>query len=85
MRPHDVYITLGHTIASIPYKTLLAHIGFNITVPNPFLEPRRVPPLWLLIKNKPEMRLREAERLKYQRNGKTAKETIIALLGEDIF
>ena len=31
------------------------------------------------------MRLREAERLKYQRNGKTDKESIITFFGEEIF
>ena len=35
LRPYDVCITLGHTIANSPYKTPLSHIGLDVTVPNP--------------------------------------------------
>ena len=48
--PYDVCMALGHTITTSPYKTQLSHIGFDVTVPNLLLVPRRVPPLWLLIK-----------------------------------
>ena len=85
LRPYDVYITLGHTIANSPYKALLSLIGFGVTVPNPLLVPQRVPPSLVAHKNKPQMRLREAERLKYQRNGKTNKDSMITFSGEDIF
>ena len=85
LHPYDVCITLGHTIANSPYKTPLSHICFDVTVPNRRLIPRRVPSSLVAHKNVPEMCLREAERLKYERNGKTDKDSMITFSREDIF
>ena len=84
MRPYDVAFLLGHTISDSKWKTPLSRIGIDVTFINPNLEPKRLPRSLAAHKNEIALRLREGERLKFQRQGKTDKDTKISKSGENI-
>ena len=83
LRPFDVSFIPGHSASDKVWKTPLSHIGFDVTVISPALEPRRLPPS-LAARTKYILRLREGERLKFQRDAATDADTRITRSGDDI-
>ena len=84
LRPFDVSFLPGHMTSNNKWNTTLTQIGIDVTVINPFLEPRRLPTSLAARKNDFRLRLREGERLKFQREGSTSMSTQITLSGDDI-
>ena len=83
LRPFDVSFIPGHSASNNVWKTPLSHIGFDVTVISPALEPRRLPPS-LAARTKYILRLREGEWLKFQPDVATDADTRITRSGDDI-
>ena len=83
LRPFDVSFIPGHSASDKVWKTPLSHIGFDVTVISPALEPRRLPPS-LAARTKYILRLREGEWQKFQRDAATDADTRITRSGDDI-
>ena len=84
LRPFNVSFLPGHMTSNNKWNTTLTQIGIDVTVINPFLEPRRLPTSLAARKNDFRLRLREGERLKFQQEGSTSMSTQITLSGNDI-
>ena len=72
------------TASNNAWRTPLAQIGLDVTLIDPSLKPRRLPLSLAARENDYILRLREGERLKFQRDGHTNKDTKITKSGEDI-
>ena len=84
LRPFDVSFIPGHTASDSKWTTRLSQVGIDVTVINPFLKPARLPTSLAARKNDINLRHREGERQKFQRDGATDKTTRITLSGECI-
>ena len=82
LRPFDLFIAFDHMLGESNWRTPLSRLGINVTVVHAL--PQFVTTTKVAQKNEIYLRLRNGEELKFQRRGKSCKETGVTLTGDEI-
>lgn len=80
-RPFDLAVTFNHLLEETAWRTPLYKLGFDVvTIPSkPRLKPKTIAAQSI---KEIKLRLRDGEKAKFQRRGKTDRETNVTLSGD---
>jgi hypothetical protein len=84
LRPFDICVHFDHVLDNSAWRTPLSCLGFDVTVTPPSHPPLPNTSSAAAHLNPTKLRLREGERMKFQRVGKTDQDTMISLTGDEI-